>query len=281
MTSSSDKEFILTHFADDFETSQKSALKSQFEKLMKEEKMQQLVDNYRQALGHLQISLQTLYLDDTTTDRIRSFVVDMDLAESEAAASLKNLSLWERLGGLRNRMVVGGLVLVLIYGLFSFLKQDKPEKIKDILQALHYESLAMESDPEGRLDLPTDNFSEVQEYFSKYPSLNFTPDVFKEAPSGWKVDGATVIDYTVQKVAVTQYSKSNGDKLFHFSLNSSAADLPKSEAGQIGGPNNISYYAYTSENYNIIAWHSIEGRLSLLVSRLGGEDMAKIVQENL
>lgn len=277
MTSINEENYVLAFAKEALDEKLSSDEKSKFDSLLKKKEKSDDFENYQKALGQLQLSIQALYVDESTANRIRSFVVDPDVAESEASETLDKISFLERLLNLKNRIIIIILACLLIYGLINFLNQEEAPKLNNILQTLHYESLAMEGYPDERLDLPTDDFTEIRNYFDSYKGLNFKPHAFKKAPEGWTAEGATVVDYSVQKVSVVQFKNEEGNKLFHYSLIAQLSDLPKTQQGSISSPSGeFTYYAFESENYNIIAWESDTNRLSFLVGTLGGEELANI-----
>ena len=167
-------------------------------------------------------------------------------------------------------MIAAGLVAALAW-LFA------PEKTTEFkpLDYLGYEAIAMEEDASGRLDFPSQDFSEITDYLNTYPGLGFTPRVLSKMPNGWEPEGATVIDYEVAKVVAVQYKNDTlGEKVFHFSFAGGLEGLPPSEVASKG---TFDYQSYDNDELNFIAWTE-QGAVSLLVGRRSTVQLAEIGQ---
>ena len=100
--------------------------------------------------------------------------------------------------------------------------------------------------------------------------------MLKNVPSTWDLDGATVIDYEVAKVAVVMYERRqsrNPEKLFHFSFAGKLSDLPPADPGNMRG---LIFQTYASNEQNVIAWQSANNTVSLLIGRRSAPELAEI-----
>jgi hypothetical protein len=95
-------------------------------------------------------------------------------------------------------------------------------------------------------------------------------------PEGWKVTGATILDYEIKKVLVVQYDR-NGEKLFHYMMAGSLADLPNAPETDERG---IIFRSYASDELNVVAWSVSSGMLEMLIGRRSILDLARIAGSN-
>lgn len=146
----------------------------------------------------------------------------------------------------------------------------------EALEYLGYESLALDEEPEGRLDLPSQELEEISQYLGAYPNLDFKPLVMKPIGKGWDPEGATVIDYEVAKVAVVKYRNTElKENIYHYSFAGELKTLPKSEPGNYRG---LVFQTYASDQLNIIAWQQESGMICFLVGRRSAPELANLAR---
>jgi hypothetical protein len=95
-------------------------------------------------------------------------------------------------------------------------------------------------------------------------------------PAGWQIDGATVIDYEVAKVAAVMYERGGAktkELFFFFSFAGELSDLPASEPGNMRG---LIFQTYASNELNLVAWQVAPGVVALLVGRRSAPELAEI-----
>ncbi len=190
-----------------------------------------------------------------------------DTARAERTESFGNAVRW---------VVLVGLLAGAITGVVVALK-PKPKPAFSPLDTLVYEAMTMEDDPDGRLDLPTQNIAEISDYFTNHPSLGFKAPPLKALATGWNAHGATVIDYDVAKIAVVEFGRgdANGEKSYLFLYKGELAQLPKAELGSFEG---LSYQTYSSKNQNVIAWQVREGVVGMVIGHRGSQDLAALAK---
>lgn len=179
----------------------------------------------------------------------------------------------ESFGSAVRWVVLVGLLAGAITGVVVALK-PKPKPAFSPLDTLVYEAMTMEDDPDGRLDLPTQNMSEISDYFVNHPSLGFKAPALKAVPASWQAHGATVIDYDVAKIAVVELAREN-EKAYLFLYKGELNQLPKTELGSFEG---LGYQTYASKNQNVIAWQAREGVVGMVIGHRAAQDLAALAK---
>lgn len=169
------------------------------------------------------------------------------------------------------------IIFCMVFGLYYLFTPQTEEKLTDPLNALSYESLAMEEDQSGeRLYLPSQDKLEIDQYFENTPDLDFKPRSLVQVGQDWTPEGASIIDYEVAKIAVVQYAKQpQNAKIFFFTLFGSLKDLENTEEGDEQG---FSYRPYASDQLNMVVWQDSPSTLAVLVGRLSIKELAKIAK---
>jgi hypothetical protein len=233
---------------------------------------------YQHARGKLQLALQSVYLNEDETLEIRRMISNQQdrLSMDEVRISLIERSeFWANFRRQAGFAVMAfAAVLIAVY-----VASPKERESFDPLQALAYEALSYESDPNGGLDYPATEPEELREYFNNNPRFNVKPVTFRVHPQGWRLVGASVIDYDVAVIGVVEYKNDAlNEHLFHFSYEGSLDDLMNSEEGDVDG---FKYRAYASDKVNLIAWQQAEGLVSFLVGHRSAVELAKMAKESL
>ena len=190
-------------------------------------------------------------------------------ATSIEALSRGNINSFDRRGAVLLLIVVAIGASVWKFG------RTKERKFRP-LEYLGYEALAMEEDAQERLNLPSHDPVEVRQYLESYPGLEFKAQMLAAVPAGWQIDGATVIDYEVAKVAAVMYERGGAkakESFFFFSFAGELSDLPASEPGNMRG---LIFQTYASNELNLVAWQVAPGVVALLVGRRSAPELAEI-----
>lgn len=248
---------------------------SRFDALLQRPDYKDKVEAFKKAHGKLQLIMDGFYLNEEQTLEIRSFAQGASNMTEEEQQGIDDIGNESKISGM-----LRFLMFMIVFGLTigGAIWKFAPEKHGkfDALYYLSYESTVLENDPAGRMDLVTDDPSEVENYFAKYPNLGFKVGLLK-VPAGWAVKGATVIDYDFAKVGAVLYSQNDGsDQLVQFVWKSKKGDLPAAYEGKEG---NLTYASYTSEATNLISYSNGDETSTLLVGRLSAVQMAKIAAE--
>lgn len=236
----------------------------------------QLIERYRVARGKLQLALQGYYLSEDEVVALQDYVVDRQVRQTQEARRMDEIEKWESKGDLKRKISLFSLVLAVVFGVVYFLTPPKVKKINP-LDYFGYEAHAFEEDPEGRLDLPSEDFTEIRGFFAAYPSLGFPVNPPPPQP-GWTPVGATVMDYDVAKVAKVVYrNNSTRELLFFFAYKAAFSDLPKAEQGNERG---LVYQVYATDSQNLLAWQTGDGLLAFLVGKGSAKDLAQYAKGN-
>lgn len=236
----------------------------------------QLVSRYRAVRGKLQLALQGYYLSEDEVVALQDYVADRQVRETQEAKRMDEIERWESKGEVKRKIAIFSLVCAIVFGIVYFLTPAKTKKINP-LDYFGYEAHAFEEDPEGRLNLPSEDFNEISAFFRNYPSLGFTVTPPSPQP-GWTPVGATVIDYDISKVAEVVYrNNSSRELLFFFAYKGSFTDIPRAEQGNERG---LIYQVYTSDRQNLLAWQSGESVLSFMIGKGNAKDLASFAKGN-
>ncbi len=244
---------------------------SRFEALLQREEYKNKVDLYKSAHGKMQLTLEGFFLNEDHTFEVRSLAQGASTMTEEEQSEIEEVGTTSKISGIL-RLITFLLVIGGIFGGIFWKFLPSFEKKFDALYYLSYESNLLLEDPTGRMDLLTDDISDIDSYFAKYPNLGFKVSMIK-IPSGWVVKGGTVIDYDFARVATILYSsKNNSEKMVQFLWKANEGDLPKAQEGKEG---NLVYSAYTSETQNMISYATEFGVRSVLIGQASAVQMAK------
>ena len=239
---------------------------------------QDVPPRYQKVRGRLQLAMSRYLVKEEDRAEIRSLVQDPAATMTQENVRIEQIGRGEVVATLLRRFTLGGIAVAIIAGLvWRF--GPRPETRFKPLEYLGYEALALEQDAREHLNLPTRDLSEVTSYLQKYPGLEFKPVVLGKLPGSWQLDGATVFDYDIARVAAIEYSNgATKEKLFHFSFGGALSELPRAEKGNIRG---LIFQTYASDQLNLIAWDSGNGVLSLLVGRRSAPELAELAVAGL
>jgi hypothetical protein len=244
--------------------------------LLESPKYANLEKRFKNARGRMQLAMQSYYLKDQEMNALKALVEDPSIRATHEAEKINQLERKEFSGNLRRRIILIASLVAIVAGLVWLLREP-PRKKFEPLQNLGYEALAMDGDPAGRLDLPTDDIGEISGYLKKYPGLTFEPQILGNLGDGWVPKGASMIDYEEAKVALVYYAKGD-ESLFHFSYAGSLSELPKADAGNRGG---FIYQTYASNQLNMIAWQHTPDVVSMIAGYRDAQTLADIAKHGL
>lgn len=284
-----------------------SDLVSQMGDLAKGEDHTKRLAHYRKARGRLQMKLASEHLTEDQYESIRSLSVHLKDKSADQNDQEEEDLLMHEIQGVRQRrfrqaLIYGSfftIVLLIARSLFP-----TPEAEFYPLEALVYETRALENNFSPRVDLESSVLDDVKEYFLNYPKLIWQDELIK-VPPGWKLSGASVLDYEIVKISLMAFTKrlsgsdllevkrevvsADGtetsievvqtpvprrDMLVHYSFDSHGKSyLPDTKPSVQNG---LEYYAYATDEYNIIMWLA-RGRHHLIVGRLTPIEMADLI----
>jgi hypothetical protein len=270
----SDEDFLLSRFHSYFGGEMNDADRKRYDELLKAEKNQEQMDKLKRAFGKLQLAFQGYYLTEDQRVGLHDIVEDSQVRKTREVEKIDQIGRWEALGDFRRRVVIIGLVVVASFSaIYLLMPEEKPSF--DALESLGYEALAMEEDPEGRLDLPSKDIAEIGSYFQGKNALGFSAKIPTTLPTGWEPEGATVIDYDTAKVVTVQFfNPSLEEKAFFFAFKGKLVDLPKSTPGNYKG---FIYQTYATDQLNMVVWSQGNGVLGMMVGHRSAPDLAAFV----
>lgn len=247
-------------------------LKKRFEPLLAKQDAD-LVSRFTEHRGNFQVAFAKLSLDAQQLQKLRTFVEDDVSRADHEAGNIKKVAATELRGNTMRAVVLIALVFaVFCVGYYYIAPTQKPTF--EALENLVYETVVMNED-DGRLDLPTKNIAEVQAFIERSPNLGFEP-MRPAALPGWKVEGATVIDYEFAKIPVIQFiHPDQKDRFFLFQYQGKISDLPRAETGKYA---DLVYQAYSDDRVNIIAWQAKENVMAMAIGTRGAAEMAQMAR---
>ena len=252
-----------------------AAIAGKYDQLLKAADRPALQEEFQTLRGRLQLALQSYYLKEDELAALASLVQDPRVKATVENVKIAQLERGVAVSTMMRRVAMGTFVVAAIGA--AVVKFGGPSDVKfKPLEYLGYEAIALEEDSRERLNLPSHDLKEVRQYLATYPGLDFKPKMLKNVPSTWDLDGATVIDYEVAKVAVVMYERRqsrNPEKLFHFSFAGKLSDLPPADPGNMRG---LIFQTYASNEQNVIAWQSANNTVSLLIGRRSAPELAEI-----
>lgn len=266
-----DQDFLTGHLSEYLDEELADSLKPRFEELLRQPGQEEIPQHFQAMRGRLQLAVQSYYLKENETAQLRALVEDPDAAAHNEAAKVDSLGRAEQMGHLRRKAILG-LLAVGVIGVLFWRFAPKSDEAFLPLEYLGYEAVAMEDDPEGRLELPTASMKEIRSYLESYSGLPFTPKPLTNFGKDWAPEGTTVVDYEMAKVVAIQYGhQQKSEKLFHFMYKGNISALPKAELGDMKG---LRYQTYANDDVNIIAWQHDPDMVSLLIGRRGAVELA-------
>ncbi|MEZ4743149.1 MAG: hypothetical protein R3B45_12010 [Bdellovibrionota bacterium] len=231
------------------------------------------VEKFQKIRGELQFSLQSLYLSEDELLEIRRYIRNEEERHNMDELRIVNIEKKERWTHWRRQL--GFILMTLAIILIAIYVLSPPPKTKfDALQSLVYEAMSNEENTSADLHLPSDDLQDIKDFFDKNPQFQEKPKVLGPLENDWKVDGVSIIDYDIAKIAMVRYSnKELGESIFHFTYQGNLSDLEKSQQGNIDG---FTYQAYASDKMNIIAWQSSEHLVSMIIGHRATDELAKL-----
>lgn len=251
-------------------------LKDRYLELLKKEENTEIPVCYGKARGGFQMIMHDYSLTEDQKKKFYNFVEDDEARAKHEDSNISKVGQVELFGNILRSAIIFGGFLLLIFGAVFYLSPEKKASF-DVLNSLKWEAMSMEDeDSEWRVDLPTNDLQEAQDYLVKYPELGFTYKSIKSIGSQWDIEGASVIDYESAKVAVLQFSRpGKEEKLFIFFCEGVLEDLERSEQANHKG---LLYQAYGTNDINIISWQYTDRVLGVIVSHESGPQMAELAR---
>lgn len=279
-----DEEFVHAYLIEHINGELEPRLKQRYSQIIENKKNLDLVGEYTEKRGKLQLHLQDLALTPDDIHNIRNTLYDgaADAFSKKDDETIQSISKSELRGEVLRIGVGLAIVVGILWAGFALFMPEKDQSF-DPVQTLGYEAAVLEQDPKDRLDFPSESLADVTDFLAKYPGLDFQPIVFQGIQNDWQVNGASLIDYETAKISVVQYTnlevKDNvEEKMFVFSFNGKADDLPRTEKGKLDG---LVYYTYASDELNMVIFVAQKDLLGVVVGRRSAPELAGIAKAGL
>lgn len=270
----SDQDFFSSYFHLYLSDELSSNETQRFNELLKQEEFQNAFSAYKEKRGFIQLKLQAMNLSEKERISLQNKIRDSDATMTMEQAKIIEMEQAVQDSNLYRTLTMLGITLAIVGGIYYLFAPSAKESF-DPLNALAYEAIAMEEDVSGdRLYMPGTNPEDIRQYFLNSPGLNFKPRILDPLLEGWSLEGSSVIDYEIIKIAVVQYKLENKEeRLFFFTFPGELDSLPDSDEGIAGS---FRYNPYASDRVNMIAWQDSPGTLAMLIGHLSISDLAKV-----
>lgn len=237
---------------------------------------QKLVEDFQVALGRFQVAMGAISAPEPLKHKLRTLVQDDQIRETIEATEIQDIERSEFWSNLVRRVALALIAVGLIGGLvYAFMPVQK-DKL-NVIEAVGYEAVALEEDPDGRINLPTNDLQEVSQFIKQVPGLTFKPQALRPL-TGWVPEGVSVIDYEVIKVVAVMYKspERNGEHLHYFMLPGAMKDLPYQ--GDEADYRGIRYRVYASDKMNMLVWQFAPDMIAVLAGHRSAPELAEIAR---
>jgi hypothetical protein len=250
------------------------SLQSPFGDLLKTR--QKELDAFQVNRGKFQTALGDIGGSEALKHKLRNFAQDDQLRETIEASEIAEVERTELLSNIIRRSVLSAIVLGVIGGIIYTFMPRSAAKF-DVIEYLGYEAMALEEDPDGRINLPSTDIEEIKQFVGSVPGLSFRPEVLRPI-KGWNPEGVSIIDYDVMKVVAVNYvSPERGNEHFHhFMVPGKMSDM--SYKGEEADYRGLKYRVYGSDKLNIIVWQHSPDMVSVLAGHRSAPEMADMAR---
>ncbi|MBF0441850.1 MAG: hypothetical protein HQK54_08105 [Oligoflexales bacterium] len=271
-----DRDYFYGYLSDYVDENLSAPDSSKYVEYMKKENLSEIPAKFGKARGNLQMIVQEYGIDELQLRKLIALVEDDASRVKHENQNIVTVGKSEFLGNLFRRICIfGGFFAIVFFSVYYLTPKRKASF--DILNSLKWEAISMEEDPDWRLDLPSNDLKEVQEYLSNYRELGFEFTPLKNFDPLWEINGASVLDYESTNVIVMQFiQKETKDRLYFFLCEGKLTELPKSE---LNNRNGLLFQAYGVGNLEIISFQYTENVLGLMMSHRGSFEMADLAQK--
>lgn len=235
-----------------------------------------VVEKFQTSRGRFQVSLGQISASEPLKHKLRNLVQDDQVRETIEASEIQEIERSEFFSNLLRRATLTALVLGIIGGGIYVFMPTPTDKI-NVIEYVGYEAVAMEEDPDGRINLPTSDLEEIKQFVAQVPGLDFKPQTLKALP-GWIAEGVSIIDYDVMKVIAVMYKspERGNEHLHHFMFPGEMQSMPyKGEEADYRG---IRYRVYASDKLNMLVWQMGPGMVSVLAGHRSAPELAELAR---
>lgn len=251
-----------------------SGLHAAYNEVLKDR--QKIIEDFQATRGRFQVALGSVSAPEPLKHKLRSFMQDDQIRETIEASEIQDIERSEFWSNLMRRAALGVIAVGLVGGLvYTFMPSPK-DKINPV-EYVGYEAVAMEEDPDGRINLPTNDLQEVTQFIKQVPGLAFKPQALRPL-QGWTPEGVSIIDYEVMKVVAVMYKspERNGEHLHYFMLPGAMKDLPYQ--GEEADYRGIRYRVYASDKMNMLVWQFAPDMIAVLAGHRSAPELAELAR---
>lgn len=237
---------------------------------------QKELDLFQVNRGKFQSALGDIGSSEAHKHKLRNLAQDDQLRETIEASEIAEVERTEMWSNILRRSVLSAIVLGLVgAAVYAFMPRGVAKF--DVIEYIGYEAMALEEDPDGRMNLPSSDLEEIKQFIGTVPGLAFRPNVLR-AIKGWEPEGVSIIDYDVMKVIAVNYvSPERGNEhLHHFMVPGKMSDMNyKGEEADYRG---LKYRVYASDKLNIVVWQHAPDMISVLAGHRSAPEMADLAR---
>jgi hypothetical protein len=237
---------------------------------------QKEIEAYQSNRGRFQSALGEVGGSEALKHKLRNLVQDDQVRATIEASEIAEVERSELWTNLVRRSVLIAIVLGLIGTVTYYFMPQNLSKF-DVIEYIGYEALALEEDPEGRLNLPSSDIEEIRQFVAAIPGLEFQPQLLRTM-KGWNPEGVSIIDYDFMKVVAVNYlSPERGNEhLHHFMVPGKMSDMKfRGEEADYRG---IKYRVYGNDKLNIIVWQQSSNLVGALAGHRSASELAEMVR---
>lgn len=230
-----------------------------------------LLQKYR---GRMQLALQEYILDEAKIMTLRG-KIRSEAVEAKEVEDTEKFSQYAQVIKTVRFVLIGLMFITPPYLFYSWTRPDVSQSF-DAVGYLGYEALAIEKDPD-RLGFQPEDREELLQIFGQDKSMGFDPHVPASLTgAGAEMIGASVIDYDEVKVA-TVVANIQGERVTYFTYLGALGEFTQLSApGQL--PGGQAYYAFSSEELNLVIWQPKDTEVGVLASRVGADALAEWIK---
>lgn len=237
---------------------------------------EKVVEDFQAKRGRYQVALGRITSPEPLKHKLRNLMQNDQLRETMEASEIQEVERSEIVSNVVRRATITALVLGLIGAAIYVFMPTATEKI-NVIEYVGYEAVAMEEDPDGRINLPTSDLEEIRQFVSQVPGLSFKPQVLRPL-SGWIPEGVSIIDYEVTKVIAVMYKspERNNEHLHNFMFAGTLTKIPY--AGEEADYRGIRYRVYASEKLNMLVWQMSPEMVGVLAGHRSAPELAELAR---
>jgi hypothetical protein len=237
---------------------------------------QKELEQFQTNRGKFQSALGDLGGAEPLKHKLRTLAQNDQLRETIEASEIAEVERTEMWSNLIRKSVLSLIILGIIGGVVYVFMPHSAAKF-DVIEYLGYEAMALEEDPDGRINLPSTDIEEIKQFVGTVPGLTYRPVVLRPI-KGWNPEGVSIIDYDVMKVVAINYvsPERSNEHFHHFMVPGKMSEMPyKGEEADYRG---LKYRVYGSDKLNIVVWQHTSEMISILAGHRSAAELADMAR---